>query len=81
MQAPMSQNLVLRMLTDLDGRATASQIRKAALQQYPGTTLHTYVTKRLKALQKWDTVRERDGYWEIIEKRTEGTRGAKSAPE
>ncbi|MGA7861717.1 MAG: hypothetical protein WCB19_07660 [Thermoplasmata archaeon] len=62
----MSQEKVQQILEDLGGRATISQIRKEAKRRYPGTTLYTYVSKRLAALEKWGVVAESGGLWKLI---------------
>ena len=64
----MSQDKVLRILEELGGRATASQIRKEAMRRYPRTTLYTYTTKRLKSLQKWGIVKEDGEFWVVVGK-------------
>jgi Fe2+ or Zn2+ uptake regulation protein len=77
----MSQNKVYQILKDLGGEASSSEIIEEARQRYPESTLHRYVTVRLRALERKDIVDEItdevDGtgkslYWEIIEENWEG---------
>lgn len=48
----MSQTEVYTILVEFGGSATSSEIRDAAKNKFPNLTLHTYVTNRLRKLEK-----------------------------
>ena len=52
----MSQKEVLRILKDLGGRATSSEIRQQAKRDFPDRKLYNYVSMRLESLQNRDLV-------------------------
>jgi len=64
----MSQTVIRQLLSDLGGRATTAQIRELAKNRYPNATLHTYVSKRLQAMEKWGEVRKEGTYWILMGK-------------
>ena len=71
----MSQDETYKILQELGGFASITQIRDRALEKYPNYLLFTYVTNRLKKLEKKGYVRrvirkESKGrpFWKIIKK-------------
>jgi len=54
----MSQQDVFKILKDLGGEATTKQIREMAKKRYPNSTLYSFVTNRLRKLEKWGYVKE-----------------------
>ena len=68
----MSQEDVLKILKELGGKATSSEIRKRAREKYPDRTLYLYVSDRLNKLEKWDVIEKtkngRNTIWQIKKK-------------
>jgi uncharacterized membrane protein len=54
----MSQEEVLRILKELGGEATTKEIRDLAKKKFPTSTLYSYVTNRLRKLEKWGYVKQ-----------------------
>lgn len=65
----MSQKEVLRILKNIGGRATSSEIRQQAKQDFPDRKLFSYISRRLESLQKRDLVSKEEVnggvYWTI----------------
>lgn len=60
----MSQKEVYELLEELGGKATTTQVSKLAKKKYPKYTVYTYVSARLKSLEKWGYVtRNKEGIW------------------
>jgi DNA-binding HxlR family transcriptional regulator len=55
----MSQSIVLELLNELGGVASLKEIRALAKKKYPDTTLHSYISDRLRKLEKWGTVKRK----------------------
>ena len=64
-RSAVSQEKVQQILEDL-GAGPQSPRYGRKLTTYPGTTLYTYVSKRLAALEKWGVVAESGGLWKLI---------------
>lgn len=64
----MSQKEVYEILKSLGGRATTREIRDEAHRRFPTLTLYSYVTNRLRRLEKKGIVRETAGMWKIVSK-------------
>lgn len=66
----MSQARVYEILQFLGGEATTKAIREEAYKRYPSLTLHTYVTNRLKKLEKYGVVERSESdkgvSWKIL---------------
>jgi len=54
----MSQQDVFKILKDLGGEATTKQIREMAKKRYPYSTLYSFVTNRLRKLEKRGYVKQ-----------------------
>lgn len=48
----MSQSDVLQLLKNLGGQATSSELIKEAKKEFPGRSLHSHVSMRLRALER-----------------------------
>ncbi len=68
----MSQEEVYKILKDLGGFATTKEIREEAKRKFPNLSLHMYVYRRLKKLEKYGFVKRIAGYkktkWKIVRK-------------
>ncbi len=53
----MSQSIVLELLNELGGVASLKEIRALAKKKYPDATLHSYISDRLRKLEKWGTIK------------------------
>lgn len=64
----MSQKAIYELLKELGGRATGHEISKLAKERFPEYALYTYVSNRLKKLEKNGYVRkDKEGYWVITD--------------
>jgi Fe2+ or Zn2+ uptake regulation protein len=66
----MSQESVYKILKELGGKATTSDIRIRAKENFPTATLYQYVNNRLRKLEKNGyvkrTVEKNQTTWSII---------------
>ena len=63
----MTQENVRRILQEMGGRGTTSEIAAQAKSKYPEKTLHTYVGQILRRLSTKGFVSENNGTWSLTE--------------
>ena len=67
----MSQDDIYEILKELGGEASTSDIRKRAKEKFPDRSLYSYVTNRLKKMEKKGILQSTDygsdKMWEIVE--------------
>jgi uncharacterized membrane protein len=72
----MSQNKVYGILKEIGGEASTSEVRRRLEEKYPDSTLHEYVTNRLRSLEEKDVIEidksSRPYYVRIVDEDWEG---------